>query len=153
VVLACLRMSGGKKRGRSGRWWGGSGLCKRRRVREPCIEDASSEAGAEGEAAAPSQGDPIQVEEEEPVAAEKGPSIFEQYLRAQSLLKSEEEWGPFLAALSLPLPVTFRVNRGLFPAEVVDRCMQQADAILYASGGMLPFDAGEWVTPAKRIEW
>ena len=144
-------MSGGKKRGRSGRWWGGSGLCKRRRVREPQVDDAALEGGSEGEAAAPSVEYPIQVEEERP--EEKGPSIFEQYLRAQSLLKSEEEWGPFLAALSLPLPVTFRVNRGLFPAEVVDRCMQQADAILYASGGMLPFDAGEWVTPAKRIEW
>ena len=53
-------------------------------------------------------------------------SIFELYYRAQELLESEDEWNEFMESLRRPLPVTFRVNRGLHsPGPTLTRISQK----------------------------
>jgi len=136
-------------------------LSKQRRLRDPGPDDEAPDGEGGGGSKAEGQvtDDGLDLPDENAgelahgPSAEKEPSIFEQYIRAQGLLQGEDEWGQFLAALARPLPVTFRVNRGLFPPEVVDRCLRQAHHILHAREDELPFDAGEQVRAARHIPW
>jgi hypothetical protein len=58
--------------------------------------------------------------------SEGSASIFELYYRAQELLESEDEWNEFMESLRRPLPVTFRVNRGLHsPGPTLTRISQE----------------------------
>ena len=58
--------------------------------------------------------------------SEGSSSIFELYYRAQDLLESEDEWNEFMESLRRPLPVTFRVNRGLHsPGPTLTRISQE----------------------------
>ena len=58
--------------------------------------------------------------------SEGSASIFELYYRAQELLESEDEWNEFMESLRRPLPVTFRVNRGLHsPGPTLTRISQK----------------------------
>ena len=88
------------------------------------------------------------------LADEAGPeSVFEGYYKQLGLLESEDEWHEFMASLRRPLPVTFRVNRGLHSEELVEQCLSRAHHILEPADRDLPFERGARVGRPQRLEW
>jgi 16S rRNA C967 or C1407 C5-methylase (RsmB/RsmF family) len=75
-------------------------------------------------------------------SSEETTSVFESYYRVQGLLESEDEWQDFLQSLKNPLPVTFRINRGLHSPEMVEQCLGRARHILQPRDCDLPFEHG-----------
>ncbi len=145
-------MGSGQKRRRPNRWWKGSGICKRARWKERDDAVLEDEATGEGEgwdddggiAAGEVQSGTetsFQNDDGEIAAADRklaegendGMSVFEKHYRLQGLFQTDEEWNVFMECLKHPLPVTFRVNRGLHSKEVVDACLKEAEAFLHSA--------------------
>ena len=153
-------MGGGRKRRKNSAWWKGTGLCKR--ACGPRKGETGEQADAHEE-----QQDHTAVRDEETgaceddadeaaneIAASTGAaSCFESYYRAQELLESEEEWDAFLESLRHPLPVTFRINRGLHSPELVHQCLSRAAHILEPRERDLPYEHGTKVARPQMLAW
>ena len=99
-------------------------------LKEIYVQDAENGDEVEDVAAAAANGewdDTADVQGSgEAGCSEGSASIFELYYRAQELLESEDEWNEFMESLRRPLPVTFRVNRGLHsPGPTLTRISQE----------------------------
>ena len=79
--------------------------------------------------------------------------MFQGYYQLQGLFESEDEWDVFMESLRRPLPVTFRVNRGLHSEELVEHCLARAQHILEPADRDLPFERGARVARPQRLEW
>jgi hypothetical protein len=138
-------MGGGQKRRRSQRWWKGSGICKQARRKEwqgeeKCADDDEvwDEEEEKGErlqegifgAGASSHAEEPDAEHAQEHTDSEEMTVFERHARLQSLCETEEEWDAFMDSLRQPLPVTIRVNRGLYSKEVVDACLKAGEQFL-----------------------